>query len=46
MRFDDILDRELKIAKHEREISRHEETVNCHEHNASRREGWIMEQLA
>ena len=46
VRFDDILDCELKIAKHKREISRHEETVNCHEHNASRREGWIMEQLA
>ncbi|KAI0302044.1 hypothetical protein BC826DRAFT_887280, partial [Russula brevipes] len=46
VRFDDILDRELKIAEREREISRREETVNRREHDASRREGWIMEQLA
>ena len=46
MRFGDILDRKLKIAEHEREISRHEETVNCRKHDASRHEGWIMEQLA
>lgn len=46
VRFDDILDRELKIAEREREISRREETVNRREHDASRREAWIMEQLA
>jgi len=46
VRFDDILDRELKIAEREREISRREETVNRREHDASRREGWIMEQIA
>jgi hypothetical protein len=46
VRFDDILDRELKIAEREREISRREETVNRREHDASRREGWIVEQLA
>ncbi|KAH9079416.1 hypothetical protein EDB83DRAFT_2342468 [Lactarius deliciosus] len=34
VRFEDILDRELKIAEREREISRREETA------------WIMEQLA
>ncbi|KAI0062259.1 hypothetical protein BV25DRAFT_1804127 [Artomyces pyxidatus] len=45
VRFDDILDRELKIAEREREISRREETVNRREHDASRRENWIMEQL-
>ncbi|TFY74723.1 hypothetical protein EWM64_g9290 [Hericium alpestre] len=45
VRFDDILDRELKIAEREREISRREETVNRREHDASRREAWIMEQL-
>jgi len=45
MRFQDILDRELKIADREREISRREEQVNKREHDASRREGWIMEQL-
>jgi len=46
VRFDDILDRELKIAEREREISRREETVNRREHDAARREAWIMEQLA
>jgi len=46
VRFDDILDRELKIADREREISRREETVNRREHDASRREAWIVEQLA
>ena len=46
VRFEDILDRELKIAEREREISRREETVNRREHDASRREAWIMEQLA
>jgi hypothetical protein len=46
VRFDDILDRELKIAEREREISRREETVNRREHDASRREAWVMEQLA
>ena len=46
VRFDDILDRELKIAEREREISRREETVNRREHDASRREAWIMEQIA
>jgi len=46
VRFEDILDRELKIADREREISRREETVNRREHDASRREAWIMEQLA
>ncbi|KAI0054082.1 hypothetical protein FA95DRAFT_34474 [Auriscalpium vulgare] len=46
VRFDDILDRELKIAEREREIGRREETVNRREHDASRRENWIMEQLA
>lgn len=45
MRFQDILDRELKIADREREISRREETVNRREHDAARREAWIMEQL-
>lgn len=46
VRFEDILDRELKIAEREREISRREETVNRREHDASRREAWIVEQLA
>ena len=46
VRFEDILDRELKIAEREREISRREETVNRREHDAARREAWIMEQLA
>lgn len=45
MRFEDILDRELKIADREREIGRREESVNRREHDASRREAWIMEQL-
>lgn len=45
LRFEDILDRELKIAEREREIGRREESVNRREHDASRREGWIMEQL-
>lgn len=46
VRFEDILDRELKIAEREREISRREETVNRREHDAARREAWIVEQLA
>jgi uncharacterized protein (DUF3084 family) len=45
LRFQDILDRELKIADREREIGRREEQVNRREHDASRRETWIMEQL-
>ena len=45
VRFDNILDHELKIAEHKREISCREEIVNHREHDASHREGWIMEQL-
>jgi hypothetical protein len=45
LRFEDILDRELKIAEREREIGRREEQANRREHDASRREAWIMEQL-
>jgi hypothetical protein len=46
LRFQDILDRELKIADRERGIGQREESVNRREHDATRRETWIMEQLA
>mgnify|MGYP001175461774 CR=1 FL=1 len=44
-RFEDMLERELKIAERERDISKREEQVNRREHDASRRESWIKEQL-
>lgn len=44
-RFEDMIERELKIAERERDISKREEQVNRREHDASRRESWIMEQL-
>ncbi|KAF8607869.1 hypothetical protein BDV93DRAFT_282114 [Ceratobasidium sp. AG-I] len=44
-RFDDVLDRESKIAERERDIAMREDIVGRRENDASRREGWIMEQL-
>ncbi|QRV72562.1 hypothetical protein RhiJN_00576 [Ceratobasidium sp. AG-Ba] len=44
-RFDDVLDREAKVAERERDIAMREDIVGRRENDASRREGWIMEQL-
>ncbi|KAJ1308801.1 hypothetical protein OPQ81_004491 [Rhizoctonia solani] len=44
-RFDEILDREAKVAERERDIAMREDIVGRRESDAGRREGWIMEQL-
>jgi len=45
IRFDDLLEREARVAEREKDIGRREETIGRRETDVSRRETWIMEQL-
>lgn len=45
IRFDDLTERESRVAEREKDIGRREETIGRRETDVSRRETWIMEQL-